>query len=91
LNNACISKACPFYLVDKGDNKFKNHLRVWKNKIPRSFHKIVAENYKKKDEKIFDYFMKKNPNFNFSFFGYTKEEVYEYIKKLKEYFKNEYK
>ncbi len=65
--------------------RLHHHLDIWENKLPKGFHINIKSNYKKPVDKIFEDFLNiyQLKQTDQEFFGFKKDEVIEYITKLK--------
>lgn len=89
VKNACLAPTCPHYMVY--NERLHHHMDIWYHGLPLAFHKTVKAYYKLSPEEIYQKFTdgqctKHKDQFDYKPEKYarTKEEVMDYIKKLKE-------
>lgn len=83
----CLAKTCPFFLKPQ-KKRLSHHIDIWGQKLPKCFHKIVFYHKNEDTDEIYKIFLEENPGFNFAFFETSKEDIKDYIKKLKEAYLN---
>lgn len=86
-SNTCLAKDC--FHRGKKIKKIHHHFDIMAS-YPKGFHLFVKNNLKENEEKLFDLFidhfhLNKSQN---SFYGYTKDEVLQYLKMVKEAYQN---
>lgn len=88
VTNACMAPNCHYY--GKSMQKLNHHFDIWKN-YPHGFHEFIKENRKLTVNDIYSKFIadRKYDDSN-GIFGYTKDEVLEYISKLKEVYEKHF-
>jgi len=89
IRNACLARGCPHFL--KLNNHLGHHMDIWENDIPPAFHATVKTFANLPDEEIYDKFIHGKVihghgtlfEYEAGKFGRTKEQVIDYIKKVK--------
>lgn len=86
-HNFCLAQQCPFYLK-KMNKRLNHHLSIWENQLPKGFHEVVKHHRNESVVDIFNVFMNRNQDFDMVKFETNKEEIMEYIAKVKECYAN---
>jgi len=93
VRKGCLAPQCPHYMVY--NDRLHHHMAVWDHGLPWAFHKTVKAFYKLSPEEIYEKFThgecaKHKAEFEYTDAKYkrTKEEVINYITKLKTTYEN---
>jgi hypothetical protein len=81
--NACMAPNCPHFLNVVAGSSIRNHMSGWQGTLPKGFHSLVRSKKHQPLETIYQEFLKGEGVADPSKFGVDKEQVCNYIEKLR--------
>ena len=85
FRKVCMAKNCKFYGKNHQGKRLSHHMAVWGNRLPIGFHLKLSKSFNDDGKVIFEQLF--GGKYNEEQYGYTKEEVMEYISLLKDSYK----